>query len=198
MKQRAVLLVIAILSFHASAVLAQAPEKPNNVFPTKAACEAAMKSGNFRYYEPKFLGLKSREPIDNNTRVRVPLETDQCVDMQVVGGRRFVVQKEGTKFRAHVLPDGSLSLYARDDCGNRVYGAVFPAPAQPVTEAEPVPAPFAPPVYGPPPPVEKAAYHEPEIRKGHKKWPWVLAGIIGGGAYATYYFWPCPPGTTRK
>lgn len=102
-----------------------------------SACTAALESGNFRFYEPKYFGLSSRNPTNGVDRVVVPLESNLCIEMLVVGGRRFVVQREGTKFRAYKLPNGSLALYARDDCGNPVFGVIFPG-AAPHSIVEPI------------------------------------------------------------
>jgi len=99
-----------------------------NMFSTMTACKTAMASGDFRYYEPKYFGLNANNPLNGVDRVPVPLESDTCLNMFVVGGWKFVVQKEGTVFRGEKLADGSLTLYARDDCGNPVRGVVYPAP----------------------------------------------------------------------
>jgi hypothetical protein len=182
------------------------PDKPN-MFTTKAACEEALESGNFRYYVPKFYGHNSRQPVDGVNRVVVPLESDTCLEMQVVGGRKFVVQKEGTMFRAHRNSDGSLSLYARDDCGNRVFDVVFPAPDLPVAEREPEPE--RPALYIPPPPPPREDDWVPSSpppvveKKGGKKWPWLVAGglLLGGvGLSCATRHWPCPcpDGTKRQ
>ena len=122
-----------------------------NTFVTPAACEAARTLGNFRYYEPSYFGLKGRNPVNGTTKIRVLLEHDLCIDMEVVGGRKFVVQKEGTPFRANVLADGSLQLYARDDCGNGVFGTTLPAPPTPPLPVVVAPAAASPPVAAPAP-----------------------------------------------
>lgn len=102
-----------------------------NTFTTLAACNGAMQSGDFRYYEPRYFGLNAKNPVNGVDRIRVPLESAQCIRMLVVGGEKYVAQREGTYFRAYRLPDGSLQLYARDDCGNPVYGVTIAPPLQP-------------------------------------------------------------------
>ena len=122
------------------------------MFSTMSACTAALESGNYRIYEPKYFGLNSRNPANGVDRIVVPIESNMCIEMLVVGGRQFVVQREGTKFRAYKLPNGALALYARDDCGNPVYGVIFPGPvisqpsAQPIREIPTLPPPPSTPV----------------------------------------------------
>ena len=88
------------------------------MFETQESCDSALHSGNFTYYEPKYFGLKDKNPVNGTTKVRAPLETDECIPMLTVSGWKHVVQKTGTMMRWDVNPDGSLTLYARDDCGN--------------------------------------------------------------------------------
>lgn len=177
---------------------AQASAKPN-MFSTMAECKAALETGNLRFYEPRYFGLKTKNPADGTSTVVVPLETDLCLEMLVVGGRQFVAQREGTLFRARKLVDGSLSLYARDDCGNPVYGVIFPPPSEPETVH-----PSAPLVIRLPPPEDE----KPELappppsfkKKGKSKKKWWLIGAtavaVGGGV--AYYYYYCPPGTVRR
>ncbi len=115
-------------SDHAYATTPVAP----NTFSTLAACNGALQSGEFRYYEPRYFGLNAKNPVNGVDRIRVQLESAQCIRMLVVGGEKYVAQREGTYFRAYRLPDGSLQLYARDDCGNPVYGVTIAPPLQPV------------------------------------------------------------------
>lgn len=202
--------LFAVLPVFASGVIAGEQTAPvPNTFPTLAACSAALESGAFRFYEPKYFGLRTRNPVNGVDRIVVPLESDQCLQMLVVGGRRFVVQREGTLFRARRLADGSLSLYARDDCGNPVYNVVRTAPVllEPeVRESQPIRQHYVPP---PPPrfvgpPIAKPVPPPVSLEKkggfcSSKKCRWTLIAIGGAVAgYATYYYWPCPPGTVRK
>ncbi|HXV26676.1 MAG TPA: hypothetical protein VD862_01475 [Candidatus Paceibacterota bacterium] len=197
-------------------VRAQAPAPPNT-FATMAECSGALVSGAYRYYEPKYFGLRNNEPADGKSRVVVPLESDTCLEMLVVGGRRFVVQREGTLFRAFRRTDGTLVLYARNDCGNPVYGMEYPPYVTPV-EPEPGPeaaewTPILPPLPGPPPPdvrvvvqqfnTERDRAEDTLKKKGgfcsSRKCRWTL-GILAAGAAGTaaWYYWPCPPGTERR
>lgn len=198
-----VMLVVAL------GAVAEAQVQPMpNMFPTMAACSAALESGAFRFYEPKYFGLRTKNPVNGIDRVVVPLESNLCLEMLVVGGHRFVAQREGTLFRAHRLADGSLSLYARDDCGNPVYGVVFPAPAV----FEEIRTPISPPRI-PHQRVEPVRQKPRRVRTHHsvapvekksgfcssKKCKWTLVAI-GGAAVGSvaYYYWPCPAGTVRK
>lgn len=94
------------------------------VFGSKEACLTALRAGNYRYYEPKFLGLRNKHPADGEKRKVAPLEWDKCVYLHVVGGKKWVVQKTGTLFRYNVRADGKLEdvPYEHDACGNEVYG----------------------------------------------------------------------------
>jgi hypothetical protein len=182
---------------------AQATQYPNT-FPTLASCTEALASGRLRYYEPRYFGLAAREPVDGRERIRVPLESDLCLEMLVVGGVRFVAQREGTVFRARRLADGSLSLYARDDCGNPVYGAILPAAAPPPPEPAALPSR---PTFNPPEPVtvipvRAVAPPAPKKRGGFcsSKACRVGVAVVGGVAlgYTAWRVWPCPPGTRRR
>ena len=193
----------AALAFAALTANAQTPMSPAtpNMFPTLESCNEALSSGQVRFYEPRYFGLAVRNPPDGVNRVVVPLESDTCLEMLVVGGRRFVAQREGTLFRAQRLADGSLALYARNDCGNPVYGVVHPPPRhtaeirppEPEQHVEVAPVPERIPV-----PLQAV----PRDHGGFcssKKCRWTVA-IIGGAAvgYAAWYYWPCPPGTVRR
>jgi hypothetical protein len=204
--KKSVLLLLAVLACGATAE-AQVPAKPN-MFPTLASCNAALLSGHVRFYEPKYFGLTTRNPVNNADRVVVPLETDLCLEMLVVGGRQFVAQREGTLFRALKRADGSLALYARDDCGNPVYNVILSAPVlltpevresqEPVRHYVPSPPPqfLGPPIRKPAPvPVT------PDKKGGFcssTKCRFAVLAVAGGAGYAAWRYWPCPPGTARK
>ncbi len=133
MKYTSVVAVFAVV-LTASVASAQPPVKPI-VFagPSgKQLCAAALASGNYRVYEPTYFNLHDRNPTNGMDRIRVQLEVDMCIKMRIVGGVQFVVQRAGTWFRALKMSDGSLALYARDDCGNEVFDVSFPAPPLPV------------------------------------------------------------------
>ena len=98
-----------------------------NMFEDKKACDAAMRTGDYRYYEPKYFGLKDKNPVDGESRRAVPIESDACVDMLTVSGRKLVVQKEGTILRWHAVNGVLKEPYARDDCGNTVYAIHYPS-----------------------------------------------------------------------
>lgn len=201
MKRVVLFVILAVLTWNTGAQ-AQPPALPN-VFPTLRACNEALRSGYLRFYEPRYYGLKTRNPVNHRDRVVVPLESDTCLEMLVVGGRRFIAQREGTLFRAQRLADGSLSLYARDDCGNPVYGVIYPPPEVPVIES---PKPIAPrwvPEPGPMPPPVPVMVPVTERKKGgfcsSTKCKVAMVAIGGAAAgYAVWRFWPCPPGTVHR
>lgn len=113
-----VLLVAIVLGAGtASAQTTTGGSKPS-IFDTKAACDAAMASGNFSFYEPKYFGLKENNPVNGTTRIKVVLEADECRHVKVVGGFKWIPEKKGTEKRAHKAADGSIVVYARHDCGN--------------------------------------------------------------------------------
>lgn len=133
MKKALVGLAVAVVALVAWMHPVEASERiAPNTFSTLVACNGAMQSGEFRFYEPRYFGLNAQNPVNGIDRIRVPLESPQCIQMLVVGGVKYVAQREGTYFRAYRLPDGSLQLYARDDCGNPVYGVTIAPPLQPV------------------------------------------------------------------
>lgn len=121
--------VIVLALFMLFAVIcnatASAEEKATgqNMFSSKTECEQAILSGNVRFYEPTYFGLKEKDPVNGTTRVSVPLEGNECFLMLTVQGKKWVAQKEGTEFRYVKDSDGNLAAvpYARDDCGNPVY-----------------------------------------------------------------------------
>lgn len=116
----------------------QAPD----MFPSKAACEAALASGNFSYYVPKFTGRRDENPLGPNDVV-VPLEADMCINLFTTVGMRHVVQKKGDMYRAHKRADGGLTLFARDDCGNKCDPLELPGP-KPVPPTTPASTPTLP------------------------------------------------------
>lgn len=203
MKRSAFFGVLALLA-SVPIVTAQEPLKPN-MFSTLASCEAALRSGALRFYEPKYFGLRTQNPTNGRDLVVVSLESDICLEMLVVGGRRFVAQREGTLFRAQRLPDGSLSLYARDDCGNPVYGVVYPPPLPGHGELIPL-SPAVPPdpprFVGPELSRPTVVAVAPETKKkgfcNSKKCRLTLVAVGAAAGYAAWYYWPCPPGTVRK
>jgi len=201
--------VLALLVTTVFGAVAEAqPQVKPNMFPSLASCNEARLAGQFRYYEPRYFGLSTRNPVNNADRVVVPLETDMCLEMLVVGGRLFVVQREGTLFRAQKRADGSLALYARDDCGNPVYNVVLSAPVllEPeVRESQSAVQHYVPP---PPPrflgPPDRKQVPPPAStpKKGgfcsSKKCRFTVLAIGGAAGYATWRLWPCPPGTVRR
>jgi len=110
-----------------------------NAFSTKEACLNAMRSGDFTFYEPKFFGLRGKNPVDGKTKKTAQLEEDACVNMLTVGGVKWVPQQKGTTFRFWVNNDESLGYaYARDDCGNPVYEVAYPSSSeQPSSDQQP-------------------------------------------------------------
>ena len=201
----------ALLAFSAVAQAQTTVSAMPNMFPTLSACQEAVRAGRFRFYEPRYFGLKTRNPVNDQDRIVVPLESDTCLEMLVVGGRQFVAQREGTAFRARKLADGSLALYARNDCGNPVYGVVYlpPPPVEPPPQQvrEPTVQTVTPLRRDPPQPPGPLPERR-ETRVSHEKkggfcsskkcrWGLVAVGVVGGG-YAAWRYWPCPPGTVRR
>ena len=143
--------------------VAQAPAKPAarviapkpasggpDMFSDKETCLVALGAGNFSYYEPKFNGLKGKNPVDGKTKVVAPLESDACVKMLTVSGKRWVPQKKGTEFRFKSSEGHLASVpYARDSCGNPVeeiaYFQVRSEVDSPPVAYVPPPAPYQPP-----------------------------------------------------
>ena len=142
----AVALVVLILSVLMGATPVHAEElKPAklSIFESKSDCEVAMASGNFTFYQPKHFGLKNRNTTNGTTRVVVELESDQCRNVLVVSGMKWIPEKKGTKKRANKAADGSVVIYARDDCGNDDITDQQQAPSAPasvVAQAPPAPA----------------------------------------------------------
>lgn len=89
----------------------------NDRFLTSQACLTALASGSARYYQPTFFKPKS---LARGERV-LPLEHDACVRMQIVGSIAWVPQARGTEF----VFRGTTPIRRRD-CGNAVYGIVYP------------------------------------------------------------------------
>ncbi len=127
----------------AGPIQARSSQSLPSVFRSQQACESALVTGQFRYYEPKYLGGSKKNPVNGNNKVKVFLPYDMCLDLYTVVGWRFVVQKKGTAYRADRKQDGSLVLYARDDCGNPTRGgAPFSSPPPPpVAVSIPTPEP---------------------------------------------------------
>lgn len=165
-----------------------------SVFRTPQACESALATDQFRYYEPKYLGDSKKNPVNGKDKVKVFLPHDMCLDLYTVVGWRFVVQKKGTAYRADRKQDGSLVLYARDDCGNPTRGGVpfsspppppvvasIPTPEPPVRrqrqsiEPRPAPTPTATPV----PVMEIEEEEEPPSSPSSSQWGLTASGMIG-------------------
>jgi len=110
------------------------------------ACEAAIRSGDFRDYQPSFTS-NHREPKEGED-IR-PLEERACVDLHIVGGRGFVPQPKGVQY----IFAGS-QIAARYDCGNDARDiryvpfeiAAAPPPAEPPPPVEEVHMPVFTPV----------------------------------------------------
>lgn len=94
-----------------------------STFSSRDGCLSAMMSGKFEYYKSQFLGNTKKNWPDGVKQKVAPFEFDRCVFMKVVGGKKWVVQKNGTEFRFNVKQDGDIEdkPYARHDCGNEVY-----------------------------------------------------------------------------
>ncbi|MBI3634369.1 MAG: hypothetical protein HY228_01995, partial [Candidatus Yonathbacteria bacterium] len=104
-------------------------------FDSASECSDAMASGECSYYTPSYFGNRLNDPINGSTTVRVPLEKEACIRMNVVGAIYYwVPQRKGSNFRFRKKADGTLEEipYARDDCGNKVTGIVYPSPQQSV------------------------------------------------------------------
>ena len=124
MKINAVLLVV-LMAIMLSAQNASA-QTSNNMFSSKSTCNTALVSGNYVVYEARYFGLKDKNPVNGKTTKVAPLEADACVHMLTTAGMQWVVQPKGMMMRWNVGTDGSLKLYARDDCGNPADELSFP------------------------------------------------------------------------
>lgn len=109
-----------------------------SLFATQKGCESAVNAGEgaYKFYVPKYLGGNKKNPVDGVTSVVAPLEAVACVQMDTTAGKKWVAQPEGAEFRFWKNADGSFkeTPYARHDCGNKVYGIVYPAPEVSVSE----------------------------------------------------------------
>ena len=98
-------------------------------FGTEGQCNAALLTGECKFYEPSYFGSHNKNPVNGKTTVRVASEQNECVQMRTNNGKKWVAQKEGTFFRHRKDVNGELSTvpYARDDCGNAVYAISAPS-----------------------------------------------------------------------
>ncbi|MFA6077987.1 MAG: hypothetical protein WC724_03135 [Candidatus Paceibacterota bacterium] len=109
-----------------SKVVAPIPSKGvgADTFDKKNQCMSALTTGEYRYYVPKAKYLKKLPLADGEGRQVLPIEKDACVHMFTIHGWQWVAQRDGDKFRFEVK-DGTLKIYARDDCGNPVKEIVY-------------------------------------------------------------------------
>ncbi len=100
-----------------------------DMFDSEEECVKTLLSDDFSFYEPKYFGLKNKNPVNGTTKVVAPLEQDACVYMLTVSGKKWVPQSDGTEFRFEKDANGNLKTvpYARNDCGNPVYGISYPS-----------------------------------------------------------------------
>jgi hypothetical protein len=190
--------VLFMLFFATISVAAQ-----QNIFPSRDECATALLSDNYTTYEPKYFGLKDKDPVDGKSKILAPLESKACVHMLTTGGKQWVVQVEGTEMRWNANKDGSLgSPYARNDCGNPIYGIYYPVKPEPVKEVA-TPTPQV--AEAPTPQVVEEKEQLPPIfdsnvptqgqeRKTSRiyKYRYRIGGaaaVIGTAAWAGRYFW---------
>lgn len=218
-----VAMVTAVFGCSVAVVSAQTPASKPAIFDTQKSCEAALASQNFSYYAPVDLSRKTKDPIDGKTVFGVKLEADQCRRQLTMQGEKWVVQSEGSMMKAHKNEAGELAIFARDDCGNKDTTPTPTVPqTPPVTPLQPPPPP-APVVVPPPQPAVPAppvsisdavakvtvvivpspaatTPPPPTMKKSSHRWVWWVVGgaVVAGGAYATWYYWPCPPGTVKR
>lgn len=95
-----------------------------DTFDKKTQCLLALTTGEYRYYVPKAKYLKKLPLADGEGRQVLPIEKDACVHMFTIHGWQWVAQRDGDRFRFEVK-DGTLKIYARDDCGNPVKGIAY-------------------------------------------------------------------------
>lgn len=144
MRELVVVVLVALMVLLPCAPLSAEELKKPIIFDTKESCLEAVSSGEFTIYEPKWLGMKDKNPIDEKLKVAVPLEADACVFMLTSTGKRWVIQPRETMFRWLTNEDGSLlKPYALDKCGNPVYEIVYPTP-KPAQVEQPEPTVVAP------------------------------------------------------
>ena len=132
-----IILVLAFVAFSAWAEAVVAPSgKGENMFPSEKECINALSStGNYIIYQPKYFDHKADKSVDGVGRVNMPLPKTACVHMWTRNKWQWVVQSAGTAMRAEKKKDGTLLIYARDDCGNKIKAIAYP-PDSPKPTAE--------------------------------------------------------------
>lgn len=128
-------------AFLAIAVSASAAIAAPSFFSTQNECEKAVIAGRYEVYPPRYFGNRGKDPVDGVTRIAAPTEFTACVHMKTMTGKKeWVVQAPGTMLRFHVASDGSLTPYARHDCGNEIDKISYPYLQEAVPNQSNVPA----------------------------------------------------------
>ncbi len=127
------------LNFNAALDQTAAPDRFPNTEAGLAACEKAVRTGNFKPYVPSFTNDRRAPRAGETPR---PLEENACVRLKIVGGRKmFVPQLKGEMYFFN--DKGECTV--REDCGNDCDKIVYIIPPAPEPVAvEPTPAPAAP------------------------------------------------------
>lgn len=100
----------------------------------KAKCENSLPTKDFTSYEPKYFGLKGKNPVNGTTIVAAPTERDLCAHMLTTAGWQWVGQEIGTVLRWEAKDGVLIRPIARDDCGNPIDGISYGPPATPTSQ----------------------------------------------------------------
>ncbi len=173
-----------------------------NMFETAGQCNAALLSGECKFYLPTFLSNRNKNPVTGKDTFKVASERTQCVRMRTVNGIKWVAQEKGTLNRHRKDAEGNLiSPYARDDCGNVIFAVSAPSTELPHVEkvvAKPTPVaavahtPSAP-ILAPPQPVAVEQQWIPgTIQLGQSPavvQQWYVQAPVAPAYYAPHDYW---------
>lgn len=139
MAQKKTVIALVFGVFMALVMNASVAQAAPSRFNTQDECEKAVTAGRYEVYPPRYFGNHKKNPVDGVTRIAAATEFVACVHMKTMTGKKeWVVQAPGTMLRFNVTSDGSLTPYARHDCGNEIDGISYPQappPEQPVAPA---------------------------------------------------------------
>lgn len=180
--------------------VASAAQAQSDRFGGDAACVAAVKEGDVRWYEPTFFDHRFRRP-PRHIAISRALEQRACVEMWTVDGWKWVPQP-GVPQKGSQAPlfdfDSDGEPIRRSDCGNAVRKIIYvPVPAPP-PPPPPKPEPSAPP---PPPPPDPSCHVTGTPKEGFTGFATNGEGrwIFGEKEIEGTVFMPptLPPGTYR-
>ncbi len=94
----------------------------NNNFNSISEGKASYFARSFSWYTPTDTHAYGLNPVDGRNNVRLPLEADAVMMMQIVGGIRAVIIAKGTLCRFRIVNGQTCQTpYALDACGNTIY-----------------------------------------------------------------------------